>query len=278
MGTFSRVRWLGIPVLVIAFVAVAYHAWTTGSPDLGRTAPDTHRADTPARSEVPDAPNSDGPELDVVPLETAAEDAPAAREAGYASLAEEFSALMNLSVASGGDDLVRAFAIHDGCAGIPPSEEALQAWIRENIAVPDIDVELVRTRVEECRGVPRLSFDTRRDILYPLAMQGDVQVQYLLATLFPFGTHSHRRWLGESSNGGNADAMVLLAQNLLAAEPLRYARSKAYRLLSRAAELGHESAAYELVVLEPEMTSEELRMAVSDEPLPEPFTSPAESN
>ena len=186
----------------------------------------------------------------------------------YSSHAEEFDALLTTASKDGGEALIRAFDIHDSCAGVPRSQRGIDAWYADNVNVPDVDLDHMRRRAHACKDVPLLSFDTRRDILFPLADGGDVHAQFLLATLHPYSMRQHEMWLRKSSAGGYVPAMVLLAQELVSRGPVNYGRPEAYRLLSRAVAEGHAFAASDLEDLENVMTMEELRLARSDEPIP----------
>lgn len=198
------------------------------------------------------------------------ENTEAAPEAIFVNHAEEFNALMTTASAEGGEELIRAFDIHDSCAGVPRSKKGFDEWYADNVNVPDVDPDHMRRRAQACQDVPVLSFDTRREILYPLANRGDVYAQFLLATLHPYAMREHEEWLRESSAGGYAPAMVLLAQEIVSRGPVNYGRPEAHRLLSQAVGIGHSFAASQLIELEKTMTLEELRLARSNEPIPIP--------
>ncbi|MCH9695519.1 MAG: hypothetical protein K0U72_13485 [Gammaproteobacteria bacterium] len=181
--------------------------------------------------------------------------------------ADAFDALMKEGMASGGEALVRAFDIHDSCLAVPRSQNALDAWYADNASQPDTNYDRMKQRTRECIGVPLLTFETRRDILRPLAESGDVATQFLLGTTYPYTFEAHRRWLRKSAEGGYARAMVLLAQSLAEQAQSETARPEAYRWLTLASDMGHSFAASERDVLESQMTLGELRLARSDQTL-----------
>lgn len=256
---------VGLLVALSIFLANPEHEVSAVNDDFA-TSPAQRASDEPVL-----AKQSSGDATDAVKTgEPRSENLEVTPEASYANHAEEFDALMTTASVDGGEELIRAFDIHGSCAGVPRSQHSFDEWYANNVNVPDIDPDHMRRRAHACQEVPLLSFDTRREILYPLAKRGDIYAQFLLATLHPYAMRDHEKWLRESSAGGYAPAMVLLAQELTSRGPVSYGRPEAHRLLSRAVKAGHPFAASQLVELEETMTFADLRLARSNEPIPIP--------
>ena len=185
------------------------------------------------------------------------------------SAAERFEELMLSSFETGGESLLEAFDIHDACLGVPRDDAAIEEWLLESSSVADLDVDRMRQRSAECKGVPSLLFETRRRILQPLATEEDPYAQYLLGALNPRGSEARTHWLRQAAAADYVPAMLLLAEDLVERGESEIGRIEAYRLLARAAQSGDETAVNGLAALEIKLTSGELLSAQSESSLEE---------
>ena len=113
-----------------------------------------------------------------------------------------------------GAELQRAFALHDGCAGIPRGQDEYQVWLERHAAEVGFDFGYAETRYDECQDVPVLPFDRRTELIEPVARTGDPLAQYIMGTTHPLGSYGRSYWLFKSMQGGHPDAYLAMIEQL----------------------------------------------------------------
>lgn len=113
-----------------------------------------------------------------------------------------------------GRELVKAFGVHDLCAGMPRDTTSYSSWLERHAGEVGFNFELAEHLYRDCREVPVLFFDHRVKLIEPIALSGDALAQHLLGTSYPLGTHTRSIWLLRAAENGHAPAHLSLVEQL----------------------------------------------------------------
>ncbi|MFK8014838.1 MAG: hypothetical protein AB8G17_05325 [Gammaproteobacteria bacterium] len=113
-----------------------------------------------------------------------------------------------------GEDLRKAFALHDLCAGVPRGERDYQRWLEKHAAEVGFDFDLAASLFARCADVPIVFFERRVRIIETVAKRGDVEAQRLLGLSYPLGSNARSVWLLKAAQNGHANAYLDLAEQV----------------------------------------------------------------
>jgi len=126
----------------------------------------------------------------------------------------DFEDLLGPADARTGHELVKAFGVHDLCAGVPRDTTSYSSWLERHAGEVGFDFVLAENLYRDCSEVPVLFFDHRVKLIEPIAMSGDALAQHLLGTSYPLGTHTRSIWLLRAAENGHAPAYLSLVEQL----------------------------------------------------------------